>query len=203
MCADTFKHTRTLIYPLQKAKYWWTDNHYEAITPILIIHFSWLPVFRSAGNGVQFGTNPESTSAAPALEGCPGRSQREKTSKGKKKKAPSTWVNKWRYCGIAVLPLDSALQQHKKKTRKTNKQNKKWCWPRFSGKVICGIECTSVEGGARVCRDGMLPSIHLCCLLCCECQTQRLWHPPPFQSSLFTPPTLPDPPVSGSSGIPD
>lgn len=201
MCVDTFTHILTLTYPLQKVKYWWTDSHYEVITPILIVHSSWLPVFRSPGNCVLFGTNPESTSAAPALERCPGWSQREKTSTGKKN--PSTWVNKWQYCGIAVLTSDSARQQNKKQQKQTNKTKQKWCWPHFSGKVICGIECASLEGGVRVCRDGMLPSIHLCCLLCCECQTQRLWHPPPFQSSLFTPPTLPDPPVSGSSGIPD
>lgn len=40
-------------------------------------------IFRSAGNGVQFGTNPESTSAAPALKRCPGWGQREKTGEKK------------------------------------------------------------------------------------------------------------------------
>ena len=84
-------------------------------------------------------------------------------------------------CDIVVSPFESALQKQGGKTLKLTPVFLKghiwdWMW-------LCAR-----EGLCHACIDGMLPSIHLCCLLCCECQTQRLWHPPPFWSPLFTPP---------------
>lgn len=67
--------------------------------------------------------------------------------------------------------------------------------PSFHERSYLGLNAALWREGLTcvVCVDGMWPSIHLCCLLCSECQTQRLWHPPPFQSPpLYAPyPTWP------------
>lgn len=120
---------------------------------------------------------------------CPGWSQRRKDPlKGEL----TTWINNelW-YCCLA-FGVSAAT---------TGKKNPE-VDPSFLERSYLGLNAAVCrEGLCHACIDGMLPSIHLCCLLCCECQTQRLWHSPPFQPPpLYASyPTWP----SSSPGLPD
>lgn len=66
--------------------------------------------------------NPDSTSAAPALERCPGWSQREKTSTGKKSPLyMSQQVAVLWYCCLAFRFSTAATKKKNSKNKQTNK----------------------------------------------------------------------------------